>query len=112
MSNREVGPVAKELIAAKKRIEDPENWCVGCLLSPKGEMCALGAAGVRGYEWKDNPLVPLLAKSARELFPQASRARAVCEDVDFAWWVNDTLGHSAVMRMYDHAINRALSEGK
>lgn len=96
MANRQVGPIAKELIEAKARIADPANWCVDFVekIGPDGQKqhCAIGA--VRSTLW------PRLHEAALALFGAYS-----------APTVNNTLGHDAVMRMYDHAIEQALKEG-
>lgn len=92
MSNRKLGPIARELIAAKKRIENPENWC------PEG-VGQLGEAGQR--------------KCA---------IRALGGSMPAFWFLMDLTddsiisvnarGHAAVMQMYDHAISKAAREGK
>jgi hypothetical protein len=92
MSDRKLNPIARELIAAKKRIENSENWCRGAF-ELNGRMCALGALLMS----KQNA-IPVLRRSAKELFGLA------------AVQVNDYLGHAAVMQMYDLAISKALSQ--
>lgn len=44
MSRREIPAVAKELLAAKRRIENPENWCTRSYFR-EGRRCGLGALG-------------------------------------------------------------------
>lgn len=106
MSDRQIGAVARELIAAKKRIEDSDNWCQGAISTDDGRMCAYGALGMTSIA----ACVQLLDDAAKALFPDVcERKRSALAP---APWVNDTVGHAAVMAMYDHAIQRAISEGK
>lgn len=101
MSNREVGPVAKELIAAKKRIEDPENWLpeeANILSGEDGNrFCAMRAILTNGGALST---LSVLEDSAEILHGTRNAVHV------------NNLGHAAVMQMYDHAIQRALSEGK
>jgi hypothetical protein len=94
MSDRKIGAVARELIEAKKRIEDPANWCTP-LTYKRGRMCAMTALIEHGGGYD------LLSQVSLELFDGLRPHQ-----------VNDKLGHAAVMQMYTHAINRALNEGK
>jgi len=102
MSNREIGTIAKVLIDAKKRIEDPKNWCRFNYGFEGGPMCARGAI-LRGTHCHSRAAIMELDASAKALF-----------GTPFSYDVNDneTLGHAAVMQMYDHAIARTLNEGK
>lgn len=102
MSNREIGTIAKVLIDAKKRIEDPENWCRHNYGFEGGPMCARGAI-FRGNTGVTRAAIMELDASAETLF-----------GTPYSYEVNDNdnLGHAAVMQMYDHAIARALNEGK
>ena len=104
MSDRKFGPITRELIAAKKRIENPENWCPAGWGS-KGKMCAVHALYVETSNVSDPAIEAqwlALCASSEALF-QTNPMR-----------VNDNpaLGHAAVMQMYDHAIARAIKEGK
>ena len=94
MSDRKLNPVAKELISAKKRIENPKNWCqYGFEID--GRECAWQAAS--HYSWE---VRRRLRQSCLELFNESS-----------LMLTNDCLGHAAVMRAFDHAISRALAGG-
>lgn len=96
MSDRKVGSITKELIAAKKRIENPENWCVGSYQTG-GKFCAVGALLMFEHDHEARTRLYVAASELYHTIPHA---------------VNDYFGHPAVMRIYDHAIQRALSEGK
>lgn len=95
MSNRELGPIAKELIAAKKRIENPKHWWDGTPTTIKRGDCAVSSLGLAAVEERR-----CLRHSAEELFGMGTMS------------VNDTLGHAAVMQIYDHAIAKAVRDGK
>jgi hypothetical protein len=109
MSNRQIGPVAKELIRARAFLADPENWCRGHSRIGR-RRCALGAIrdmSLDGYAYLDSIARNALDASAVALFPDSNghpdRPAAV---------VNDRDGHAAVLQVYDHAISAALKEGK
>ena len=99
MSERKVGLVAKALIDAKARIADPENWWDGRsrIGNRRCAQSAIVGHGMLNGAWD------ALKTSSRLLFDRPL-PRQVNDDPN--------LGHSAVMQLYDHAISRALSEGK
>ena len=99
MSDRKFGPITRELIAAKKRIENEDDWCRGSY-HRDGALCAAAALG---YPFKTGEALHALIAAAQELEPDAGLP---------VLYINDTLGHAAVMQMYDHAIARAIKEGK
>lgn len=84
-------PVVLALVRAKARIADPKNWCRDGDNSyrPGETFCALLACK------PGDGSMTTLSNAARELFD-----RSVIE-------VNDTLGHAAVMQVYDKAIDMA-----
>lgn len=91
---------------AKTMIEDPENWWAGL-----GNDCADGAeCAVTAIQNEGNHpgALGLLDQAAKDLF-QPDRKKA--DDATVEGWaaiiVNDTLGHEAVMQMYDRAIELA-----
>ena len=96
-------PVVLALVRAKARIADRRNWCrytlKHTLPSGRVQYCAGGAF------WADDPnksradefaCYPALMEATEALFP--------------GWHimdVNNTLGHAAVMQVYDKAIDMA-----
>jgi hypothetical protein len=102
MSDRKLTAIAKELIEAKKRIENPENWCAGRFGFGSGRLCALGAI------FAGRPVGETLHATIRALDDAADESFRKGGAIS----VNDDLGHAAVMQLYDHAIARALAEGK
>lgn len=112
MSNRELSPIAKELIAARSFIDTPDKWTTETRLDSDGRMCALGAIdAVHGIQYsRDNsPTVKALAQSAHLLWPEGTPPAAP------AWTVadynnNHPDGHAAVLRMFNHAIQEALNK--
>lgn len=98
MSDRQLPPIAKELIAAKKRIENEDDWCQGQFqnghrVCAATALCEASESG-NAYEW--------FIASALLLRP---RITCVSE-------LNDEVGHKAVMETFDHAIARAIAKGK
>lgn len=92
------------LQSARARIEDPKNWCQGVFVDEDGRYCAIGALADWGSsEHSDHELGILNMASVAFEMPFAF-------DETFAHDVNDRLGHSAVMDMYDVAISMALSD--
>ena len=92
LSDRKIRPIAKELITAKTRISDPDKWCQGAY-EHDGKLCAVGAVGRTNYgaaNW--------LNDSSYRLYGRSITA------------VNDWEGYSAVMEVFDHAIQRAISQ--
>lgn len=92
---------------AKELIADPARWCQGksacdehgVVRSLKDQeavaFCAEGALGrISDDPWRYR-LVPLMCQAARELY---------CYDHIY---VNDQLGHGAVMKVFDRAIELA-----
>lgn len=101
MSDRKLTPIAKELIEAKARISDINNWCIGETRNERGQMCAFGAVGQIDFL----KLTELLDKAAIELYgyvPPGNFHRP-------AAYVNDHIGHAAVMKVYDRAIQNELN---
>lgn len=99
MSKRELTEVAKELIAAKKRIENPENWGQDSYWY-EGRRCALGALyNITNMTTCISDGTPIqhaahLALNAAGF--QLGLGGIVC--------VNDDKDHAAVMLVFDHAI--------
>lgn len=107
MSDRQLPAVTKELIAARKRIENPENWTTETYCDFQGRRCAEGAIfdfyrdasnhlGMRRTKERGEAYC-VLAAAAKELYGE-NIVRA-----------NDHLGHAAVMQLYDYAIRKSLS---
>lgn len=103
MSDRKVGTRAKQLIEAKARIADRKNWCQHELVNHRGQLCAFGALYVGKNYW-DNIHVAILNEAAKALFPIPNYGGMM-----EAAWVNDNLGHAAVMKVYDLAIQNELN---
>jgi hypothetical protein len=95
MSDRQLNPIAKELIAAKKLIQDPDNWCQR---HPRrgNKFCARGALDEVGASFK---AWDLLAGACLPICGYHSVI--VC---------NDSKGHAAIMQAFDLAISKALSQ--
>lgn len=113
MSDRQISETAKTLIEAKKRIEDPDNRCIG-ELSDGDKVCAIGATQiVQGRSlvaWIKCPVAALLNKTAAEMLWKLGKKHVANPHVPAAY-VNDRLGHDAVMEMFDLAIASKLSKG-
>ena len=95
MTSRTLTQATKDLIAAKARIEDPENWCQHHF-TVNERVCAVQAVDDTAPLSRANLAIMFLRKAARELFEL------------FPAEVNDYLGHPAVMRMYDRAIQDSM----
>ena len=111
MSNRTLSPSAKELIRAKAMISDPDNWCQG-RMEHGSKHCAAGALGCLdadvGCRVSIPPSLLALSKSCRDVFPIASyQASSTIECITY---VNDCLGHEAILKCFDHAINQTIRE--
>ena len=109
MSERKITPVAAELIAAKKRIENEVDWC------PEGQgqygidgdrLCAVHALNFTLGK-NHSTAHRMLQEVASEMIERP----LLKQDNDAIIQVN-AMGHKTVMALYDHAIQRALSEGK
>lgn len=107
MSRREIPEVARQLMQAKKRIENPENWCRNEAISKDGSrVCVMGAVdglyrtvhGIRRAHTTSVAALCLLGRSAEELF----KTNYVN--------VNDRHGFKAVHKCLDHAISLAIQE--
>lgn len=90
----ETDSVVLALMRAKQRIEDPANWCQG-EASSKHRRCAIGAIELEFLDAAD-----VLDSAAIELFNLDTADLKQCPVA----WVNDILGHAAVMACYDRAI--------
>lgn len=95
-------PVTANLIKARELIADEKNWVRGQPMdSENGPFCAVAAVrnvtGVHGGYYGEIPEGLLLIKAASE--------RGYYE----ASTLNDALGHTAVMRMFDRAIELSLA---
>ena len=100
----EEGGSVSVLRDAKALIEDPSEWIQGQATDERGRHCAVGAlwfaAGFGEAELERD----LLDSVAAQLFPE-SRNRVVGEmKISPLPWVNDNLGHEAVMQVFDKAI--------
>lgn len=99
---------SEKLRAAKAKIADPANWCqLTFAMDANGEpcdprsgeavqWCAIGA--IDSFNWFDLSPEDYLRRASLELFGAVVGA------------ANDCLGHSAVMRVYDRAIEMAEAE--
>lgn len=105
-SNRDI------LIRARARIADPANFCQGTYVSEGGtKFCAAGALKAEGispyatHGIQFDPTFELLALAAVEqgALPMSHLFGAVHPVVH----VNDGLGHAAVLKMFDRAIELA-----
>jgi hypothetical protein len=86
----ELSPVTRILIAARERIEDPENWCQRDLTRGKA-MCAYAALSrASGTETE-------ACRAAFDLLVKGMNAWSVSE------W-NDTHTHAEVLAAFDRAI--------
>jgi len=103
----------QDLQRARNLIADPDKWTGDCFKLGT-HFCAvtedLHARGIRSEPHSSenwNMTSPWLIMAATELFP------GVIAGSDTRWervWrVNDALGHAAVMRMYDRAIQLAMA---
>lgn len=106
----------QDLQRARNLIADPKKWCQGGLtrlidgrLSHSRDstrhgvaFCAIGALVVTDTE---HSVGHLLDQAALDLFPKLREA----DGLRPAAMVNDDLGHAAVLRMYDRAIELAMS---
>lgn len=103
--------VKENLIAARAKIADPKDWIrgshaedeSGCSIAANSEKackyCGVGAllaVSPPGHEnlFEDSYLA--LVASAEALYSHTNVAK-----------VNDVLGHEAILKIYDHAINSA-----
>jgi hypothetical protein len=115
------------LMQARDLIKDPEHWCQGHeaetadgatarACSPEADRwCALGALIKASSEKNDawrrdwNAILAGLSQAAREL---GARRPVVLQDkisVRMITRVNDFTSHAVVMRMFEMAINNALT---
>lgn len=112
MSKREIPQVAKDLIAARKLIEDPANHCQRqltfyCSLTGNTAYCALGAVNVvTEGDWR-HEFFSTRQMSARVALDRAAHC---LYELSEAVFVNNELGHAATLRMFDHAISTAIAE--
>lgn len=102
---------AKEiLVAARKRIEKPENWCQGTFARKADgsgcsllhhlacQWCAGGAvAATRVGKWRDTVGATMLLHSEAARLGGFASLEAL----------NDKTDHDTVMKMFDNAIARA-----
>lgn len=112
MSDRQISETAKVLIKARALIEDEKNWCQGTHQNDLGQVCAMGALKTVRFEAFANVGSPELAaldkaalkyfkKNHPELDPEKTGMHAIAE-------LNDQVGHSAILKVYDHAIQSEL----
>lgn len=107
-------PVVENLQAARNLIADPEKWCQGAAYMGAWtdiSYCAIGAVYSRThFKTKEALLAALeaLDEAAVEMLP--SNVDPKSNDLCPAAWVNDNLGHTAVLRMFDRAIELALND--
>lgn len=107
--------VVATLKAARALIQDPKNWTIGsyCIslggshndLNTGVQFCAVGAlakaTNTKLCEIETRPIVHFMENVVKVLY--AGKTHPV--------QVNDTLGHAAVMQMFDVAIEKAEREG-
>lgn len=92
--------VTTNLIKARELIADKKNWCQQAMYGSDGSLCALGALARVGVNLLlIGPELTALEKAGGELFGEP-----------FIASVNDRRGHTAVMRVFDKAIELSLSE--
>lgn len=102
-------PVARQLIKARDYISDPDHWCQGALLHGN-RVCAIGALGYAdlGQRFFGEPV------SITEYSDNFLRSRTILDDTaeklygKAAYQVNDSLGHEAVLVIFDKAIETAV----
>lgn len=93
-------PVTTTLIKAREMIADPKNWCQGYAISSNGTNFSYCAFGVITYGLNEKDLFPIfkaLNRAAGQLFGKSNAA-----------YVNDKLGHTATLQMFDRAIENSL----
>jgi hypothetical protein len=108
MSQRIIPDEAKTLRKAQDLIRDEEDWCQeeyreisGFLFMKEVRYCAIGAlmqvtGCFKKYRSEYSVLRKHLTDSAYMLYEMGPET------------VNDRCGHAAVMKVYDHAINRLI----
>lgn len=102
------------LIAARDVIADPKRWCQNALaLTATGEQCFANSkhatqwCGIGALEYASKDLLAKrdarlrLHDSALVLFPESDNGTMLA-----AAAVNDQLGHEAIIRVFDHAIDQ------
>jgi hypothetical protein len=106
MTAAETLNAADTLRAARRLIADPERWSQGSL-DADGRFCAIGAlAQVRSYStttarlWLDYAA----GQMGKEL--QDEPLFGPC-DPSAAMWINDYVGHAAILECFDRAIRLA-----
>lgn len=95
MSDRRINKTARDLIAAKRLIEDEANWCPSV---SAGQMCSVNALAraLGGYVSFGDPSAAVLDRAASEM--------GFRDAID----LNRT-GHAAVMKMFTRAIEMEIS---
>lgn len=103
-------------MAAREVIADPDKWCRKFREDGDGRHCAMGALdAVRGrIIFIDSLEEALLGQSAIETAPELKRVFASCagKNIPIVVSLNNDHpdGHSAVMKMFDRAIELSLAE--
>lgn len=97
---------SEALQAARALIEDPARWCSGGF-SHGDAHCAVGAynrvrTGVANVSGEPNDFGRWLLSQAAYVMDDSLLMSPI--------WVNDQLGHAAVLQMYDVATSMALSD--
>lgn len=96
-------PAVENLQAARNLIADPEKWCQGKEQTDDGRVCAVRAVWATGANLNARRA---LDKAARQLYWHEEAGEPLWPAVR----VNDDLGHAAVLRMFDRAIELALND--
>lgn len=94
----------KEILeAARERISDEANWCVGTVENNKGQNCALGAISkvATGQAWLCTPAVDSAMRALSDVLPGNEYPEMKISIF------NNTRGHDCVMAAFDAAIEKA-----
>ena len=108
------------LIAARKLIENYDNWTQGKLHRPAGSLypdryCMLGAINEVDGEYEGKAVNMLADTIQKEYYPQSTATSGMSPTTKGKWSItsfNDALGrrtetqHKAVLKMFDKAIER------
>jgi hypothetical protein len=94
------GEVHGLLTEARRLIAPKSRWLRGAYSNDKGQYCALGALQKAALQFES----PFTYATAHDLLMKYVRSYSTMKDVPS---FNDVYGHTAVLRMFEHAIARA-----
>lgn len=99
-------PVTANLIKARELIADERNWLQGRSRDENDNRCSIGMIGkVLGVcDVSKVPEIAVLRAAALEMIKRSDDH--ICTPIIE---INDVLGHAAVMRMFDRAIELSLA---